>query len=56
MTWRRTFLLLLAATGLLCGAPRDVTGQLGETASFLAHISNEYRVLPNLTKFRCDYC
>ncbi|MDE0395342.1 MAG: alpha/beta hydrolase [Gammaproteobacteria bacterium] len=49
MTWRRTSLLLLAAAGLLCGAPRDATGQLGETASFLAHLSNEYRVLPNLT-------
>ena len=49
MTWRRTSLLLLVAAGLLCGAPRDATGQLGETASFLAHLSNEYRVLPNLT-------
>ncbi len=49
MTWRHTPLLRILATGLVFGAPLPASGQLGETTSFLAHVSNEYRVLPNLT-------
>ena len=42
------FVMLVGITLLVAG-PTDVNAQLGETTSFLAHISNLYRVIPNVT-------
>ena len=45
---------LLAVVGVLAistllGAPRHVQAQLDETAAWASHLSNTYRVLPNVT-------
>ena len=42
------FVMLLCVTLLVAG-PTEANAQLGETSSFLAHVSNQYRVIPNLT-------
>ena len=42
------FAMLVGIT-LLVAEPTDVNAQLGETTSFLAHVSNQYRVIPNVT-------
>ena len=42
------FVMLVGIT-LLVAEPTDVNAQLGETTSFLAHVSNQYRVIPNVT-------
>ena len=42
------FAMLVGIT-LLVAEPTDVDAQLGETTSFLAHVSNQYRVIPNVT-------
>ena len=38
----------LVLAGLLV-APTQAAAQLDDTTSFLAHVSNEYRVIPNVT-------
>jgi acetyl esterase/lipase len=40
---------LLVAVALLVAGDQHVDAQLGETESFLAHVSNQYRVVPNVT-------
>ncbi len=40
---------LLVCVGLLLGRPAQAAAQLGDTSAFLAHVSNQYRVLPNVT-------
>ena len=42
------FVMLVGVTLLLAG-PAEANAQLGETSSFLAHVSNQYRVIPNVT-------
>ncbi len=42
-------LVMLLCVALLVAGPTEANAQLGETSSFLAHISNQYRVIPNLT-------
>ena len=42
------FVMLVGVTLLLAG-PTETNAQLGETSSFLAHVSNQYRVIPNVT-------
>ena len=42
------FVMLVGVTLLLAG-PIETNAQLGETSSFLAHVSNQYRVIPNVT-------
>ena len=42
-------LVTLVCVGLLVGGPIEASTQLGDTGSFLAQVSNEYRVIPNVT-------
>ena len=42
-------LVLLVGVALLVAGPTEANAQLGETSSFLAHVSNQYRVIPNVT-------
>ena len=42
-------LVMLVSVALLVAGPTEANAQLGETSSFLAHVSNQYRVIPNLT-------
>ena len=42
------FVMLVGVVLLLAG-PTEANAQLGETSSFLAHVSNQYRVIPNVT-------
>ena len=42
-------LVLLVGVALLTAGPTEANAQLGETGSFLAHVSNQYRVIPNVT-------
>ena len=42
------FVMLLSVALVVAGAT-PANAQLGETSSFLAHVSNQYRVIPNLT-------
>ena len=42
-------LVMLLCVSFLVTVPTETNAQLGETSSFLAHISNQYRVIPNLT-------
>ena len=42
-------LVLLVGVALLLAGPTEANAQLGETGSFLAHVSNQYRVIPNVT-------
>ena len=42
------FVMLLSVALVVAGAT-PANAQLGETSSFLAHVSNQYRVIPNVT-------
>ncbi len=42
-------LVMLLSVSFLVVVPTEANAQLGETSSFLAHISNQYRVIPNVT-------
>ena len=41
--------VMLVSVALLLVGPTGANAQLGETSSFLAHVSNQYRVIPNVT-------
>ena len=41
--------VMLFSVALLMAGPTQANAQLGETSSFLAHVSNQYRVIPNVT-------
>ena len=41
--------VVLVGVALLLAGPTETNAQLGETSSFLAHVSNQYRVIPNVT-------
>ncbi len=41
--------VMLVGVALLMAGPTEANAQLGETSSFLAHVSNQYRVIPNVT-------
>lgn len=46
----RTFAMVaLVATAILTLGSEQAAAQLNDTSSFLAHVSNEYRVVPNVT-------
>ena len=49
MSKRPIPLVALTAISLLMAGPIDAHAQLGDTGSFLAHVSNQYRVIPNVT-------
>ena len=49
MSKRLMPLVILFGVALLVAGPTEANAQLGETSSFLAHVSNQYRVIPNLT-------
>ncbi len=49
MSNRLTTFVALTAISLLMAGPMPAHAQLGDTSSFLAHVSNQYRVIPNLT-------
>jgi len=40
---------MLVGVAILVAGPSKANAQLGQTTSFLAHVSNQYRVIPNLT-------
>ncbi len=42
-------LVMLVGVAILVAGPSGAKAQLGQTSSFLAHVSNQYRVIPNLT-------
>jgi len=42
-------IVMLVGIAILVAEPSEANAQLGETSSFLAHVSNQYRVIPNLT-------
>ena len=42
-------LVMLVGVAILVAGPSGANAQLGQTTSFLAHVSNQYRVIPNLT-------
>ena len=42
-------IVMLVGIAILVAGPSEANAQLGETSSFLAHVSNQYRVIPNLT-------
>ena len=42
-------LIMLLGVPLLAARPIDVNAQLGDTSAFLAYLSNQYRVTPNVT-------
>ena len=42
-------LVLFVGVALLVMGPIEANAQLGDTSSFLAHLSNQYRVTPNVT-------
>ena len=42
-------LVMLVGVALLVAGPTEADAQLGDTSSFLAHLSNQYRVTPNVT-------
>ncbi len=45
----RLFSALLLALGALVVAPHGAEAQLGQTEAWVSHVSNEYRVIPNVT-------
>ena len=49
MSSRLFTLISVAVSALLVALPVGAQGQLDPTTSFLAHVSNQYRVLPNVT-------
>ena len=42
-------LVLLVGVSLLAARPTEASAQLDDTSSFLAYVSNQYRVTPNVT-------
>ncbi len=42
-------LVMLVGFAVLVAGPSKANAQLGQTTSFLAHVFNQYRVIPNLT-------
>ena len=42
-------LAMLVGVAILVAGPSKANAQLGQTTSFLAHVFNQYRVIPNLT-------
>ena len=42
-------LVMFVGVALLVVGPSAANAQLGQTSSFLAHVSNQYRVIPNVT-------
>lgn len=42
-------LVMLVGVAILVAGPSGANAQLGQTSAFLAHLSNQYRVIPNLT-------
>ncbi len=49
MSRRSISFVMLVGVALLAGGAPDANAQLGDTSSFLANVSNEYRVTPNVT-------
>ena len=49
MSRRSIFLVMLVGLALLAVGPNNANAQLGDTSSFLAYLSNQYRVTPNVT-------
>jgi acetyl esterase/lipase len=49
MSIRSVPLLTMLAVALMVAGPIHANAQLGETSAFLAHVSNQYRVTPNVT-------
>ena len=45
----RLFSALLLALGALVVAPPGAEAQLRQTEAWVSHVSNEYRVIPNVT-------
>lgn len=43
------FVMFLGVALLVAAPPIEANAQLGDTGSFLAHVSNQYRVTPNVT-------
>ena len=43
------FVMFLGVALLVVAPPNEANAQLGDTSSFLAHVSNQYRVTPNVT-------
>ena len=42
-------IVMLVGIAILVAEPSEANAQLGETSSFLAHVSNQYREIPNMT-------
>ncbi|MXY26382.1 MAG: alpha/beta hydrolase [Acidobacteria bacterium] len=49
MTSRSLVVACVLAVVALAGAPSDADAQLGQTETWASHVSNEYRVVPNVT-------
>jgi len=49
MSRRSISLVMLVGLALLAVGPNNANAQLGDTSSFLAYLSNQYRVTPNVT-------
>ena len=51
--WPIAFVLVMAMAGILVGSG-DARAQLSDTTAFLAHVSNQYRVVPNVVYHVAD--
>ncbi len=51
--WPIAFVLVMAMVGMLVGSG-DARAQLSDTTAFLAHVSNQYRVVPNVVYHVAD--
>ncbi len=49
MSRRSIPFVMLVGIGLLAGGTIEASAQLRDTSAFLAHVSNQYRVIPNVT-------
>ncbi len=49
MSTRKVAMIALVMVGAVALGPGRAAAQLSDTTSFLAHVSNEYRVVPNVT-------
>lgn len=49
MSRRSISFVMLVGIGLLAGGTIEANAQLRDTSAFLAHVSNQYRVIPNVT-------
>ena len=49
MSRRSMSFVMLVGIGLLAGVTIEASAQLRDTSAFLAHVSNQYRVIPNVT-------